>query len=57
MVEEAAVVVDRRGVVDVLVGVDATDDSDWLGCHAGTRSSVKADLTDWGEPTGRATAL
>jgi hypothetical protein len=40
-------------VVGVLVGVNTADDSDCFGCHAGIRSSVRADLNDRGEPAGR----
>jgi len=55
--EQLAMLVNRGRVVGVLVGVDTADDSCRFGCHAGICSSVRADLTDRGEPAGRATGL
>src|SRR5215212_2964283 len=35
----------------------AADDTQRFGCHAGIRSSVRADLTDWANRPGGATSL
>jgi hypothetical protein len=61
--EQSSLVVDRGRVVSVLVGVDATDDGDGSLAHSllrlscWIRSSVRAVLTDRGEPAGRTTGL